>query len=544
MADFHAEDVAVVIPTHRRAGILDRTVSALVAQTASGFDVVVVVDGDDQAVGPLPVGRVLNQPHRGPAAARNFGVDQSDRPLVLLLGDDIIPTPGLVAAHLDAHNRHPSPEVAVLGHTEWHADVATWPHNRWLDWSRSQFDYASIDGDRAQWWHLYSSNVSLKRPFFLASGGFDEDFHRAAYEDIDLGYRLSQRGLDLRYNPAALAHHLHGYDWTTLTRRWHTTGVAERQMSRKHEWFQPFFHDRARRALGYDPVSPLWPALARRSERVPTRLRRVLEERTNGWYDQQLSAPFLGGWFGPDDERELREYLGAGFQEAHLREHTRLVDEEEERAADEAEFYRTSEMYLYDLTMFSAWGTKQPYLAALRRLVPAGSRLLDYGCGIGTDGLRLIDEGYRVEFADFDNPSTRYLRWRLARRRWDTQVYDVEGEVPGGFDAAYSFDVIEHVDDPWAFLAQLERRARVVMVNLLEHDPTDTHLHRPLPVAAIVRHAAREGLLFYHRYQRRSHLLAYATDGRVSRAQSLRCLVDGAVDVFLQRLTGLPESIR
>ena len=90
-------------------------------------------------------------------------------------------------------------------------------------------------------------------------------------------------------------------------------------------------------------------------------------------------------------------------------------------------------------------GTKLPYLRELARHVPPGSRLLDYGCGIGSDGLLLLEAGYRVEFADFDNPSTEFLRWRLERRGLDAPVHDLDKEVPDGFDAAYAFDVIEHV---------------------------------------------------------------------------------------------------
>ncbi len=543
MSDFRADDVAVVIPTHRRPDILDRTLAALRGQSVSGFEVVVVVDGDDHPTGEVDADRVLGQRHAGPAAARNLGVASTERPVILLLGDDIVPTARLVERHLDGHNTRPGPESAVLGRTAWHPQVAAWPHNRWLDWSDSQFDYTTIRGDDAGWWRFYSSNVSLKRDLFLAAGGFDEAFRDAAYEDIDLGYRLGQRGLDLRYRPDALGHHLHGYDWTSLARRYHTTGKAERQMARKHEWFDPFFAGRVGNALRWPPVSPVWPALAWRAGRAPARLRQAVRWRADAWYHQQLAAPFLGGWYGPDDERELRDYLGAEFDERRWQHHTRMLDEEEEHAPDEPTFYRTSQMYLYDLTRFSVWGTKYPYLEELRRLVPAGSRVLDYGCGIGTDGLRLLEDGYHVEFADFDNPSTRYLRWRLERRGVQAPVHDVDADVPGGFDAVFSFDVIEHVDDPFEFLARLEARARVVMVNLLEPDPDDTHLHRPLPIRSLVQRAAGKGLLFYHRYQRRSHLLAYVTDGSVRRGNSWRRLLDGAVDIAAQRLTGLPEPL-
>jgi SAM-dependent methyltransferase len=208
----------------------------------------------------------------------------------------------------------------------------------------------------------------------------------------------------------------------------------------------------------------------------------------------------------------LRDYLGPEFDMSLLRGHAAAVDDEEEQAPDEATFYRTSRMYLYDLTVFAMSGTKEPYLADLTGVVPKGARLLDWGCGIGSDGLDLAERGYRVSFADFDNPSTAYLRWRLERRGLDAEVYDIEKPgIPDGFDAAYSFDVIEHVEDPFAFLAELERRASIVAVNFLEPTPDDTHLHKPLPIPELIDHARRKGLVRYRRYHGRSHFVIYRT---------------------------------
>src|SRR3954464_14280618 len=170
-----------------------------------------------------------------------------------------------------------------------------------------------------------------------------------------------------------------------------------------------------------------------------------------------------------DPERELdelREYLGAEYDESHLRRWQEVVDEELDAAGDEATLYRTSRMYLYNLTVFAMSRTKEPYLRDLTDLVPPGSRVLDYGCGIGSDGLLLLEAGYQVGFADYANPSTEYLRWRLRKRGFDAPVYDLDSSPPQpGWDAACSFDVIEHVDDPFVFLATLERLARLVVVN-------------------------------------------------------------------------------
>jgi SAM-dependent methyltransferase len=207
---------------------------------------------------------------------------------------------------------------------------------------------------------------------------------------------------------------------------------------------------------------------------------------------------------------DLKAYLGESYDERRLERSQTEVDDELERLGSEDRLYRESQAYLYDLTMFAMSATKDPYLAELERRVPPPARLLDYGCGIGSDGLRLTEAGYSVAFADFDNPSVEYLRWRLNRRGMEADVYDLDGdEIPAGFDLAYSFDVLEHVDDPFDLLARMEAVAARVLVNVLETDETETPLHRAPPVDDLLRYAAERRLLSYGVYHGRSHLLLY-----------------------------------
>ena len=218
-----------------------------------------------------------------------------------------------------------------------------------------------------------------------------------------------------------------------------------------------------------------------------------------------------------DAEREaaeLRDYLGDAYDHARLERYEEQLEAELEELGDEQLLYRRSEAYLYNLTAFAMTGTKLPYLRDLTRLVSPGARLLDYGCGIGSDGLLLLEMGYRVEFADFDNPSTRYLRWRLERRGLEAPVHDLDaGAPPTGFDLAYAFDVIEHVSDAFRFLAAMEAAAAIVFVNLLESEEGQTALHRELPLRAILDRAQARGLVRYRRYHERSHLVAYGGRG-------------------------------
>lgn len=240
--------------------------------------------------------------------------------------------------------------------------------------------------------------------------------------------------------------------------------------------------------------------------------------------------------FDPEREaQELRSYLGPAFEPARFERWEAQLDEEFADFGNEDAFYRSSEGYLYNLAVFAMTRTKLPYLRDLTRRVPPPARVLDYGCGIGSDGLCLIEAGYTVAFADFDNPSTRYLRWRLAQRGLEAEIYDLDREAPpDGFDLAYAFDVIEHVDDPFAFLAALERHARFVLVNFLESEPEDTPLHRDLPIARLVDHAAHRTLLHYRRYHGgRSHLVLYGRDP----ARGLARIRSGALRVRGSRVT-------
>jgi GT2 family glycosyltransferase len=296
---FTAGDLSIVIPTRDRWGTLRRTLDALNAQAVAGFEVIVVVDGEDQEPpSDLTGAHVIRQERAGPGAARNRGVQASERPLVMFIGDDMIPREGFVAAHLARHERAPSEEVAVLGRIVWHPDVPSDRLHHWLDWSGALFDYRLLElqsDDNAGWGRFYSSNVSMKRSLFLGAGGFDPDFE-FDYEDLDLGFRLGECGMRLLYEREAIAAHLHRYDWEAVQRRYESRATAERRMMAKHDWFRPWFRDKIRTAAAHRRVGPLW---ALTVDWVPGRasgVRRLFEERADRWYLQRLAPAFLDSW--------------------------------------------------------------------------------------------------------------------------------------------------------------------------------------------------------------------------------------------------------
>jgi glycosyltransferase involved in cell wall biosynthesis len=214
--------LSVVIPTKDRAEALARTLDALAAQEVgdASLEVVVVDNGSSDGtleqvrareggVG-LPI-RLLEQPARGPAAARNAGVAAASGEVLLFLGDDTEPeNRGLLRAHLDLHGARPEPTYGVLGRITWTPRAPVTPFMRWLENGGPQFHYSELDPgpvDSAS--YFYSSHASLKRSFFEQVGGFDVRFPTAAVEDTELGVRLADGGLELDYHPELLVLHDH-----------------------------------------------------------------------------------------------------------------------------------------------------------------------------------------------------------------------------------------------------------------------------------------------------------------------------------------------
>jgi GT2 family glycosyltransferase len=289
-----ASDLAVVIPTRGRSDLLVRTLDALGHQTEQGFETIVVVDGLEEQPPELPGARVFAKEHAGPGAARNYGVAQTSRSLVMFLGDDTIPDPDLIERHLARHRAEPAPHVGVLGMVVWHDDVANDEFQRWLDWSGMQFEYAKIEGDDAGARRLYTSNVSLKREIFDSVGGFDEDFF-FLYEDIDLGARLEKKGFELRLERAALVRHLHRYTWPDIERRFRGIARSEHLMTQKHPGFRPWFRPQIAGATAQRNVRLPWHRVV---PLVPkgSALRGKVERRATTRYLQRLAPAFEEAW--------------------------------------------------------------------------------------------------------------------------------------------------------------------------------------------------------------------------------------------------------
>jgi glycosyltransferase involved in cell wall biosynthesis len=243
-------DISVIMPCYNRAHDLIRTLQAFDRQRGSrSFELIAIddcsTDRTQEVLRSYQSGlfelKVLRQEvNQGPAAARNRGLEQAVAPLVLFVGDDILPDPYLVAAHLAAHRFYPQPEVGILGQVVWADDL---PVNTVMQHIQGvgaqQFSYYYLQDNQAyDFRHFYTANVSVKRDF-LTSDGRLFDTSMRFYEDGELSYRLTRRGFRIIYSKLPVGYHYHYYSARTFADRQFRAGLGACLFVNKHPQVRP-----------------------------------------------------------------------------------------------------------------------------------------------------------------------------------------------------------------------------------------------------------------------------------------------------------------
>ena len=198
--------VSLIIATFNHARFLGAAIDSALAQTLGAVDVIVVDDGstdDTPSVLARYAGRVrvLRQPNRGLAAARNAGLAAARGTYVAFLDADDVMAPTKLAAQLEMLERSPT-----IGWTYCDVLIET-VATRTTVTASERFGYGARALDGWLFPELIHGNFipaiapMIRRTALDAAGGFDERL--TALEDWDMWLRLSLI-VEARYTPAVL----------------------------------------------------------------------------------------------------------------------------------------------------------------------------------------------------------------------------------------------------------------------------------------------------------------------------------------------------
>lgn len=229
---------SLIIPTRGGAERLPVLFDALAQQTHAAWDAIVVVDGDIdntraivERYAHLPVRAIVLPENRGRVTALNTGFDAATGDVLIRCDDDFEPSPGHVAAHVQAH------EVRECGVVGLPLNVA--PENAYMRVYGRDADErsrASAYGTPPdQRWRLWGGNTSVTRDVFRRVGGFDTRYRGYGWEDLDFGYRLAKLGIPIDLvREAEVRHHMASVNTTQRAMRAFRSGQARRRFDEIH----------------------------------------------------------------------------------------------------------------------------------------------------------------------------------------------------------------------------------------------------------------------------------------------------------------------
>jgi cellulose synthase/poly-beta-1,6-N-acetylglucosamine synthase-like glycosyltransferase len=214
--------VTVVVPARDAAATIGECVRALMTQRYSAElrEVVVVDDGsrdDTGAIAEREGARVVRVSGRGPAAARNAGVNVATGEIVAFTDADCVPDPNWITQIVAPFG---DPSVVATKGTYWTSQpelVAQYAQAEYEEKYRWMARFETID-------FVDTYSAAFRRDVLLAVGGFDERYQQASNEDTDLSYRLAERGYKMLFVPGARVRHRFPFRVRDYARRKYRVG--------------------------------------------------------------------------------------------------------------------------------------------------------------------------------------------------------------------------------------------------------------------------------------------------------------------------------
>ena len=199
--------VSIIIPTFNGGARVAGTLEALVGQTTSqNAEILVVNDGSTdntaEVVARYPKVRLIHQSNAGPAAARNRGALEASGMILLFTDDDCVPLPGWLDAMTGPFENRDVVGVKGYDRTYQRQVVARFVQIEYEDKYRLMSAVPEID-------FIDTYSAGFRRERFLEMNGYDTSFPVACAEDVELSYRMSERGWSMKFVRNAAVYHTH-----------------------------------------------------------------------------------------------------------------------------------------------------------------------------------------------------------------------------------------------------------------------------------------------------------------------------------------------
>lgn len=231
--------ISVIIGTYNQKEVLQKVLTSLCHQTvANDLYEIIVVDSLSQDNTPEIIPffqekillKYIRRETSGKAAARNIGIKEAQGDIILLTDADMICDIRFIEEHITFHHkfRNCAAEGLTYNLKELKEDFKQ--TSNLLPYITKKINA----NDVLEWFSFLSGNLSIPKRILNAIGLFDEKFTGYGWEDLELGYRLSQKGISLRYLPSAINYHYHPFLNEDIIERKKKMGKSAAIFIKKH----------------------------------------------------------------------------------------------------------------------------------------------------------------------------------------------------------------------------------------------------------------------------------------------------------------------
>lgn len=192
-------ELSIIIPAYNEASDLPNLVESIRREVSLEVDIVVVDNGSSDGTGELAqqLGcRLIKAPGRMfPSAARNFGAQHCDSPVLVFLDADVIVT-ATWAREVErlAGDRDFLEGWSVTGESCHISKSPAWIERFWFEPLRRN-GRTFVNG----------ANMIISRKAFETSSGFNSKLETG--EDVEFSERAMQCGITVKLNPKLIVHH-------------------------------------------------------------------------------------------------------------------------------------------------------------------------------------------------------------------------------------------------------------------------------------------------------------------------------------------------
>ncbi len=190
--------VSVIIPVYDRIQYVGEAISSVLAQSYENHEIIVVDDGSRVDIKNCLAAyrdkvKFISQPHKGPSAARNTGVNAAAGKYIAFLDDDDFFEPDKLLNQVNLLENHPDAGFSYSGYffLKKNKKKLIIPKEKELPEERfveSYFQHIDIT----------MPSLLVRREFFLQAGLFDENI--IYNEDVDIWMRMAIKH-PVKYSP-------------------------------------------------------------------------------------------------------------------------------------------------------------------------------------------------------------------------------------------------------------------------------------------------------------------------------------------------------